>query len=1394
MRRDFHRPVIFIALLLLVSFSFQLPIPLPVKANGSPPYHNGIETYEWDPALYSEWNYRVRVTVTEPGVANRTNEPINVYLEFPSGFAREKNIHVKFYNGTWHLVPYQVWNITGGAPYLDSCTITFLSNITKGDTVHYYVYFSGSSSPTAPDSPTYVEWDNATGSITAASYQATMNLDYGFLDDFIVNGYDLIGEGYTWQYPWPGGSVEAGIITDGRDPWRDEITGNEDTATLDNSLSISGPVFTRLVINKTTDEWPDGSDIDRVWTFYPNYFTLEVRYDRVNNGEARLVIYGRSYHNGGYPINGATAVENYTRYGTEYVREAAIDGYGGNEYMQDYDVPNPRWFGVYENGQYAYSCVPTQDSDINAIHYYDRADYYSNPRLYGAMGWGYYVQYGVLPYGLEAKLFYFPHGPQSDYSGHEFAINDHARVNNPVTETNGSIEYRIFNLLEVEAVDYDGNYISNLKVQLFNATPFERNETTDEGIAEFDDLESGVYNMGFWYTIDSTEYQVPANITGLNFNPGYIRKSTIIANCSLRTLHMYLQDEDYGLPLYDYTLRLNSTTNSIDINGTTDENGNHNFTLLTYQSDFYNISVYDPDDIEQTAEPKGVNLNSSALGIPPTLVLTLIPPLNVTTLTHEYSNGSIDYASTIQTGRLITPTYAEVYYGDNVTFSISFIDVTYDNNSIHDANESLWELYLAGDLWDWGDATYNSTTGMYTISLNTSDYQWNTEYTLKIHFEREDCIIPANKTIVLMIKSWDTTFTSVPYIDTMQIYYVDRENLTVSLNYVDMLSASHFLTDTENFSASILGVGPLTIANSSFSPDGDSIKFDFNLSSLVDLGSFVLTINANHTHYEYKQLSITLNLIPAPTYVETWDSSPDFEVSVAGTDILRAAMGENLTVSLWARSNATAMFDIGNVTGETGTYLLPWEDPIDFSETSSPGIYAFNVSTSNCPNPEDYSIIVLIFKQYYESIQISIPLQVIAAWDADIAVTMLNYTVPWGDNVSMLVKYDCSLAPRNGMNLTEADLTLDWDSNYWNFTELGGGLYRIDLNTSANSPEFPYNPEINASKQFYQTASSDASFYPRRIITNVEQVYLNRTVEQGQPVLLVVRLKDLDHEKILTSATVTYSITGTNVTGILEFVPGDNFFRAEIATEGLEPSDYYIELTVDFDPVGGFEVYSTPSGVTIGITILTPTPFFLLAILFVIGITAVPAAYGGIRYYRWAKLPATVKKLVRTMGSISKNKEVREEIVATREALIDQRTAELFVSAGISAPEVELMPAPEKIELVPEVAEIREVVYGKFPDLPDGEKEAMVAELLGMEPTERDQFVKTLVGARVEDQIKIEEEILTEALTEEEIEEILEDLIQKQIITPDEKLILIEELKHLPPEERKEFLEKLKKS
>ena len=226
-----------------------------------------------------------------------------------------------------------------------------------------------------------------------------------------------------------------------------------------------------------------------------------------------------------------------------------------------------------------------------------------------------------------------------------------------------------------------------------------------------------------------------------------------------------------------------------------------------------------------------------------------------------------------------------------------------------------------------------------------------------------------------------------------------------------------------------------------------------------------------------------------------------------------------------------------------------------------------------------------------------------------------------------------------------------------------------------------------------------------------------------------------------------------------------------------------------------YDVFDNPGGsVRFSLTIGTPFPLVLFLALFVIGITAVPAGYGTLRYYRWARLPSTVKKIVRTIRSISKNKQVKEETITTRESLMNRRTAEFFMSAGISLPEVELIPVGEKIEVVPEIAELREAVYSKFPRLTEREKEALVSELLGMETSERDQFIKTLVEARTEEKASTEEALTIEALKEEELDDTLEELIQKQIITREEKLILLEELRLLPPEERKEFLERLRKS
>ena len=91
----------------------------------------------------SSWEYRVNITVSEPGIMARINWPLDVYLEFIPR-AHKYSIRVLRYSGgTWNEVPYQLWNVTyENSTHIRSATITFPVTINVGETRIYQVYWS----------------------------------------------------------------------------------------------------------------------------------------------------------------------------------------------------------------------------------------------------------------------------------------------------------------------------------------------------------------------------------------------------------------------------------------------------------------------------------------------------------------------------------------------------------------------------------------------------------------------------------------------------------------------------------------------------------------------------------------------------------------------------------------------------------------------------------------------------------------------------------------------------------------------------------------------------------------------------------------------------------------------------------------------------------------------------------------------------------------------------------------------------------------------------------------------------------------------------------------------------------------------------------------------------
>ncbi|MGQ4892373.1 MAG: MSCRAMM family protein [Candidatus Njordarchaeia archaeon] len=93
----------------------------------------------WD----TDWEYRINITVTEPNIADRTDWPVEVFLNFHPP-AHKYSIRV--YDVTLGtLISYQIDNVTYADSennYVDSATISFLVTLSEGESRVYQIYWS----------------------------------------------------------------------------------------------------------------------------------------------------------------------------------------------------------------------------------------------------------------------------------------------------------------------------------------------------------------------------------------------------------------------------------------------------------------------------------------------------------------------------------------------------------------------------------------------------------------------------------------------------------------------------------------------------------------------------------------------------------------------------------------------------------------------------------------------------------------------------------------------------------------------------------------------------------------------------------------------------------------------------------------------------------------------------------------------------------------------------------------------------------------------------------------------------------------------------------------------------------------------------------------------------
>jgi len=93
------------------------------------------------------YHYRKPIIITEPGLINRENEPVEVEVDFDSLKAHKNSLRLLYFDGNKWIGPLplqlsETYLDPDNPNYIRSTKITFLANVSKGKEIIYYLYYT----------------------------------------------------------------------------------------------------------------------------------------------------------------------------------------------------------------------------------------------------------------------------------------------------------------------------------------------------------------------------------------------------------------------------------------------------------------------------------------------------------------------------------------------------------------------------------------------------------------------------------------------------------------------------------------------------------------------------------------------------------------------------------------------------------------------------------------------------------------------------------------------------------------------------------------------------------------------------------------------------------------------------------------------------------------------------------------------------------------------------------------------------------------------------------------------------------------------------------------------------------------------------------------------------
>ncbi|MHA1732263.1 MAG: hypothetical protein ACTSU5_09980, partial [Promethearchaeota archaeon] len=443
----------------------------------------------------------------------------------------------------------------------------------------------------------------------------------------------------------------------------------------------------------------------------------------------------------------------------------------------------------------------------------------------------------------------------------------------------------------------------------------------------------------------------------------------------------------------------------------------------------------------------------------------------------------------------------------------------------------------------------------------------------------------------------------------------------------------------------------------------------------LDAGTtYVLTFEVEKGGFApaYTSISFTLDAIPS---------------SLASTQQSYSAYwNENMTIQV---QYSQTYPPTGGITGGTLNYSIAQIPGVagPFHETGTPGLYEFEINTTEFVYAGPYLIQVQAAKDNYQSKTILVPVTIneiytlvnssildieqVDVYYNESELLYFNYSQRVGNQYTPVP--DASIAEYEWQDLDNASNTgsgdLTWDSDL--------SLYVLDFKT-ADRPLGNYSITVRLQETNYiaRTMGIVLHIVPRPVkftLTglDLEGELATASAVKGSNITIRFTLLDQLQGNIpIDGATVKLYINGIDDPFVFQSL-GSGVYELEFSTSQYEAFVQdavltgYIEVTA-----ANYEMVSQNIKITVQkeeIFAGMPTFYFLLVVGFVVVLVG---GVGGYKYVQYARIPAIVKKIRSTKADIQKKRDIgKQDVVKTKLEYAVERLGDRWEFLGLDLAE-----------------------------------------------------------------------------------------------------------------------------